>query len=1062
MSSTFSPAETLRRHRPLLLAMEAIGWFHMAGKARAEFLRRYGGENNGYNERQWHTQETPPFPWDNLLEWVRRLYGADIPNNAWPGSFADFTEKHADRNTGMLGLLQAGHGIVSGIEKNLPGSTSHYLVQTISHMWLSSPWGHPKRNLLADPPEILTPQGWRQLVEEIRRVLKELRGLGTQNVQDVALWRRWRESAIGEESFIRRAFLSTLAETRLPNNDVTLWDQSYVAAALFKSAVAGVLLNPSPRFTDQDIENHLQQVVANWNQLKKEKRQQIINSYVTNNTRWRLLTIAIGTEHYEARAVKIGDWTGAQGAIEEFFRRVSELVEVDLAVGSLLYRDDSVVVFSFPGEVVFSFPGERLDESVPAAWLNRWEEWLQDQVDVIARDFDLETPPHVRLSAPTRSLVPMVREWRAAKSTVAVPVHKPWDIRWRIPSEARGHVCPVCGVRLNGNPTNKGRPCAVCHDRRHHRRDAWLQGQLGDNTIWFEEVADRNGRLALLTFSLDMEEWLNGERVDSLRAQSVPEWAEFNPILEEFWQRNEARRRKIPNPIAPSDLIFCLRDEIRQRFRDVSGNWQFPEEDLLLANLQEGFRHFRRLNPQKQNAQHSNYEERLWQTFYEQIVKDRADAPGWSTLNDEQRATWLAHQLFRKLPSPGRIYRFWREAEAFFRDLLRKFRQLAARSDNPWRVRRLVLVPDDNSEWRDLTLYDGRWQGKQISLVYVKSLKGFVTAFNLARLLRPEDSQDTFRDAQIPLEEEDTTSRQRTVTVTQVRDLRQPHAHLGVYHPLIPVELSPLRFRVLVPLEAASECVDLAIRWWKEQFARVWDRLPLHVGIIGFPRMVPYQAVVEATRNVEDDLANQEETWQVQEAERRAGVVALRLRRHDGQETLRVVPATLPDGREDVFYPYMAVEDRQVRFPHDFQHPNDQVYRYVADLRPGDGIKVRPARVKTLFMDSTATRFDTTPPRYLEEWTQMREVWTLLLRVAPSQTALQHLRSELARIEKNWQFPEGKSAVSTDLWRDTLRSLLRHYLEGQDAILEALTEAALRNILQWTLDWHITGLKESV
>ena len=25
--------ETLRQYRPLLLAMEAIGWFHMAGKA---------------------------------------------------------------------------------------------------------------------------------------------------------------------------------------------------------------------------------------------------------------------------------------------------------------------------------------------------------------------------------------------------------------------------------------------------------------------------------------------------------------------------------------------------------------------------------------------------------------------------------------------------------------------------------------------------------------------------------------------------------------------------------------------------------------------------------------------------------------------------------------------------------------------------------------------------------------------------------------------------------------------------------------------------------------------
>lgn len=1032
MSTTFSPAETLRQHRPLLLAMEAISWFHMAGKARTEFLRGHGGENNGYDEKKWHTQETPPFPWDNLLGWVRRLYGAGIPNNAWPGSFAEFTEKHADRNAGILGLLQAGHGIVSGIEKNFPASTSGYLGQTIPHMWLSSPWGHFKRNLLADLPEILSPQGWRQLVGEIRRVLEESQNLGTQHVQDVALWHRWRERAIGEESFIRRAFLSTLAETRLPNNDVTLWDQSYVAAALFKSAVAGAFLNANFPWTDGGI---------------KQK------------TRWRLLTVAIGTEHYEARSVKIGDWTGAQGAIDEFFRCVAQLVEVDLAVGSLLYRDGTVAVFSFPGE--------RFDETVQAGWLNGWENWLQDQVDEIARDLDLETPPHVRLSSPTRSLVPMVKEWREAQSVVAVPVHRSWNITRNY--EQRGHVCPVCGVRLNGDPTNKGRPCEVCRNRRHHRRDAWLQGQLGYDTIWFEEVADRNGRLALLTFSLDLEEWLNGDRVDSLRAQAIPEWARFNPVLEEFWQRDESRRRKLGNPISPSGLAsaprkktYQLAPEIGQRFHDQSGNWRFSETDLLLANLQEGFRHFRSSNPQRQGEQQNDYEERLWRTFYEQIVEDRADAPSWGNLNDDQRAAWLAHQLFRKLPSPGRVYRFWRETEGFFQELLREFRQVAARSDNPWRVKRLVLVPDNNTGWRDLTLYNGQWQGQQISLVYVQSLGGFVTASNLARLLRPEEQQTAFQNTQITLEEEDTSGRQRTMTVTQVRDLRQPHAHLGVYHPVIPVELSPLRFRVIVPLEAASECVDLAVAWWQERFARVWDRLPLRVGVIAFPRMVPYQAIVEAARNVEEALAGKEETWCVQEVERRAGVVAFRLRQPDGREALRVVPVSLSDGREDVFYPYMAVEDQQVRYPRDFQHPNGQVYRHGADLRPGDGIRVSPARVKTLFMDSTAARFDTTPPRYLEAWTYMRDMWALLQRVAPSQTALQRLRSELARLELDWQSPQGQRTASDDLWRNTLRALLVYHLETKGAALEALTEAAMRGVLQWALDWHMSVLKESV
>lgn len=60
--SLFAPAETLRRHRPVLLACEAIGWFHMAGKARMEFLRSHGGDRVQYDYRKWHDAEHPPFP----------------------------------------------------------------------------------------------------------------------------------------------------------------------------------------------------------------------------------------------------------------------------------------------------------------------------------------------------------------------------------------------------------------------------------------------------------------------------------------------------------------------------------------------------------------------------------------------------------------------------------------------------------------------------------------------------------------------------------------------------------------------------------------------------------------------------------------------------------------------------------------------------------------------------------------------------------------------------------------------------------------------------------------
>ncbi|MEM1759925.1 MAG: CRISPR-associated protein Csx11 [Thermofilaceae archaeon] len=1024
--NTLNLIEKLRQHRPVLLACEAIGWLHMAGKARIEFLRKHGGDNVHYDDRKWHDTECPPFPWDDLVGWVKTFPGSVIPQDVWPSSMKEFTEKHRDRSTKLLGLLQAGHGVTSGIEKNLPGETSAYLGQSLLHMWLSSPFGYPKRNLSADPPRILTEQGWRQLVAEMRRVLEELRDLQAQKANDLMPWLQWREKAIGPGSYIREAFLSTLAETRLPNNDVTLWDQSYVAAALFKSAVAGAILHQSFPWKDEGL---------------KQK------------TRWRLLTVAIGTDHYEARVVKIGDWTGTQAVLEEFFAQVAQLIEVDLAVGSLLYRDSSVAIFSFPGE--------RSDESVPASWLNGWEQYLQQEIDRIAESLYLEIPPLVRLSGPTRSLVPMVRERREVAKVLAIPVHRPWNVCCCVPEENKGHVCPVCRVRLNGDPTNKGKPCKICQERRYHRLEDWLKGRMNYDTVWFEEVADRDDRIALITLSLDLEPWLNGDQVDSLRAQAIPEWSRYNPVLSEFWQRDESRRRHEPNPVRPFDLMHKLVEEIKKRFYDA-GQLKFREEDLLLASLQEGYRHFRRMNPKDRSESDHDYEERLYRTFFRDIVEDRSDAPSWDLLNDDQRAAWFTHQLFRKLPSPGRVYRFWREAQEFFEHLLKEFRQIAACSDNPWRVRRVLIIPNQDQGdkgWKDGTLYEGRLRDARLSLVYVQVLNGFITASNLARVLNPEEPRSVLKGQTLLVEEEDAFGKAKTLVIGEVKEILPSYSHLGVYHPVIPLEVSPLRFRIIMPLEAASECVDLALNLWKERFARVWDRLPLHVGVVAFDRSLAFQAVLEATRNLEGMLASRgKECWKVVDKEVGEGVLVLGLCRQDGQTIIRVMPLRVPDGREDVFYPYFWVEDQQLRFPRDFRHPEGAIYRHVADLRIGDGVFVVPARVATLFMDSTAARFEKIEPLYAEDWDKLRALWRLLQRVAPSQAALQRFRSALDRLEREWQ--AGPDKVSSDLWQDMVRALLVEHLEVKGAALEVLTEATLQGLLQYTLKWHIAALKE--
>jgi hypothetical protein len=373
----------------------------------------------------------------------------------------------------------------------------------------------------------------------------------------------------------------------------------------------------------------------------------------------------------------------------------------------------------------------------------------------------------------------------------------------------------------------------------------------------------------------------------------------------------------------------------------------------------------------------------------------------------------------------------------------------------------LTLIPDHASAgagWQNREIYDGRLGDAPVSLLYRQNPLTFLTACNLVRLLRAEEAAETLAGKEVLLRGDDRI--ERMLRIQQVKDA----GALGAYHPVIPLELSPLRFRVLVPLEAASACLDLAVGAWNEQFGRVWDRLPLRAGIIAFPRTLPFQAVIEATRNMEDAFNNAPcETWRVTARDERSGVVALSLTRPGGGTELRTIPVTLPDDRTDVFYPYLAVEDHNVRFSRDFQHPDSQVYRHALDLRPGDGIRLEPARVATVFLDSTGRRFEPIGVHPLAEWTRMRDVWRLIERTAPSLTALHGVWADLVVRRESWQAADGGwMPGGQEAWRDLARAILADRLAVGGAALDALAEAADDGTLAWALDWHLSVLKKRV
>lgn len=80
-------------------------------------------------------------------------------------------------------------------------------------------------------------------------------------------------------------------------------------------------------------------------------------------------------------------------------------------------------------------------------------------------------------------------------------------------------ICPACRIRFK---PEKAESCMVCKDRKENRLIKWLNNR--ENTIWLDEVADTNNRIALLTFSFDLNRWLDGTMVKTLFSQTFEDW----------------------------------------------------------------------------------------------------------------------------------------------------------------------------------------------------------------------------------------------------------------------------------------------------------------------------------------------------------------------------------------------------------------------------------------------------------------------------------------------------------------------------------------------------------
>jgi hypothetical protein len=346
-------------------------------------------------------------------------------------------------------------------------------------------------------------------------------------------------------------FSKTVADSRRPINEVDLWSWGFFVGALYKTALAGTLLTrtiPAAR-----------------------------------DLQWRLLNIRVNGLDYISSVARIPDLLARQHLLAKALDKVRDLLAVEYPLGSEVYRDQNGSIFIVPdvtnlleiadsqgvtlqAQIIQAFTREMNGDLLPGLTLERNAWWGQD--------------PNWSKNSPNASndKLPDIKGLLAERVIVYTEVQA-LESFW----QGKAGKCEICSVcRLRPVPEGK-EACEICLKRRGSRITDWRFNPR--STIWMDEIADHNGRVALIVGKFGLDDWLSGDLVQTMLVQAEPNNpgacvpknsspARLRRIWEtcqRFWSATVVRNILANQPFGGGDALRSMRVAV---IPDDSSDWQ--------------------------------------------------------------------------------------------------------------------------------------------------------------------------------------------------------------------------------------------------------------------------------------------------------------------------------------------------------------------------------------------------------------------------------------------------------------------------------------------------------
>ena len=438
--------------------------------------------------------------------------------------------------------------------------------QLFAQTYIATAFGHEAQKLPVGPDEDGLKDVRYQFTEVLADALNQVRDGKAKPAQVRACIFKAAETA----------FRQALGETRRAANDVTLWDHCYSTASLYKAALAKVLLEKA---LDEEYEFPLPATIG-----------------------WRFLWVGVDGMSFFAQAHHVTDILGRQRVLTDALDRVRQALEVDYPLGNEVYRDENGSVFVMPG-----LDGEDAHKELAHE--------VEELVLEIFRQMGVggELVPHLAWNDEgavrrLRDNMPdMMEAFSKLVSQAAGPASadpKAMDGWWRDVQSAGKEICTVCGQRPVGyiepglemwvkpQKAKDRNVCGVCLHRRGRRAHEWARNRkaqdekigLFERTIWIDEVADNNGRFALVVGRFALDDWLDGKLV---RTMLVAPGKEKNPSparIRRCWDTTRQFWLEVQNEVILDKVGERLRLGIRPTnapvIRKTLGRWHTYEAEV--------------------------------------------------------------------------------------------------------------------------------------------------------------------------------------------------------------------------------------------------------------------------------------------------------------------------------------------------------------------------------------------------------------------------------------------------------------------------------------------------